>query len=310
VTQWFSVKELMAYSGLSRKTIYNLIYKKQIPFQRISEKRVQFDKDEIRIWLETRKLEKKPTPVIGPEIPGYLTEKIIENAQDKTALQSGLSKYINNKAMSFILGSVALIAIGGWIGQFLTMKSVRDLSIPSQMQGQSQEKEAKLRLGPAKYALKEGLSGGDFKTALDDISNIQLEGEARTNLIRPLLLSSLKNSGDYSTRSKTIDIIKPQVDDPEIKETLINIIKNDRDPAIRMKAVTALSRHIHDRDVKKAFLQRMEDEENDIVRFKILDVIAKDIDVEVIKTMDRIKNRITDKLIKSRIENLIKTVKA
>ena len=53
-----TVKELAAYANLSHQTIYNLVCQNKIPFRRVSEKKVQFEKDEIDVWLKKRDLEK------------------------------------------------------------------------------------------------------------------------------------------------------------------------------------------------------------------------------------------------------------
>jgi predicted DNA-binding transcriptional regulator AlpA len=54
-----TVKDLSSFAELAPKTIYNLVYSNQIPFERISEKRVVFDEDKIREWLDQRKIESK-----------------------------------------------------------------------------------------------------------------------------------------------------------------------------------------------------------------------------------------------------------
>ncbi len=53
-----TVKELAVYANLSPQTIYNLVCQNKIPFKRVSEKKVQFEKDEIDVWLKQRDLDK------------------------------------------------------------------------------------------------------------------------------------------------------------------------------------------------------------------------------------------------------------
>jgi excisionase family DNA binding protein len=53
-----TVKELAVYVNLSPQTIYNLVCQNKIPFKRVSEKKVQFEKDEIDAWLKQRNLDK------------------------------------------------------------------------------------------------------------------------------------------------------------------------------------------------------------------------------------------------------------
>lgn len=53
-TRLLKVKEAAEYLGLSKSTIYNLIKRKQIPFVRLTEKRIMLRESDIRKWVESR----------------------------------------------------------------------------------------------------------------------------------------------------------------------------------------------------------------------------------------------------------------
>jgi excisionase family DNA binding protein len=51
---WFDIKELSAYLKIKEKTLYSFVSKGLIPHYRIA-KLVRFRKDEIDLWMETKR---------------------------------------------------------------------------------------------------------------------------------------------------------------------------------------------------------------------------------------------------------------
>ncbi len=283
------VKEVSEYTKLSQQTIYNLVCTKKIPHKRISARKVVFDEEKIARWMRKR-----------------------ENKKDKKAkLSLILLAVFSKKRIAYSLGALVIFALGCLSGFNYYRNHSR---LPEKM-------AAGEPLDIKSLVDNQKIVGVDFKmislnedkvdVKLNYLSDRELQDTVSSNRMKPLLEYALFNAkGEYAEKAKTIDIVTKYTADPDIKKMLLRVMTFDKNAAIRMKAVTVLSRIIHDRDVKKAFLQRMENEENEIVRFKILDVIAKIIDQDVLKTMERIKDKDTDKIIKSRIENLIKAFKA
>jgi excisionase family DNA binding protein len=52
-----TVEEVAAYTGLSKKHIYNLTSRSEIPHYKPRNKRVYFDREEIDRWMLTNKKE-------------------------------------------------------------------------------------------------------------------------------------------------------------------------------------------------------------------------------------------------------------
>ena len=283
------VKEVSAYTKLSQQTIYNLVCMKRIPHKRISARKVVFDEEEIARWMRKREGQK---------------EKKIKPGQI-------LRNIFFKKGMAYSFGIVVIFALGCLSG----IKYHRNHSAIPEKAALGEALDIKSLIDKQKIVgvdFKMGpIDEGKVEVKLNILSDRELRDTVNSDKIRPLFEYALFNGdGKYSEKAKTIDIVNNYIADPEIKKMLIRVMNSDKNMAIRMKAVTVLSRIIYERDVKKAFLQRMENEENDIVRFKILDVIAKVVDEDVLRTMERIKDKDKDKIIKARIDNLLKTFKA
>lgn len=52
--QWLSVVELSQYLGLKKSTVYQYVYRKQIPYKKIpGSRKLIFSKNEIDSWIES-----------------------------------------------------------------------------------------------------------------------------------------------------------------------------------------------------------------------------------------------------------------
>jgi len=51
-----NVDELAAYLGVSHQSLRHMVHRRQIPFIRLGERRIRFDLDEIRTWLDDQRV--------------------------------------------------------------------------------------------------------------------------------------------------------------------------------------------------------------------------------------------------------------
>jgi len=294
------VKELTSYANLSRQTIYNLVSTKKIPFRRISEKKVVFDRNEIDEWLKSREQKKK-------ELRRHKRKKSKPQKAhvDEQYKEKSPKRLFKLKPLLVYSITVVLCIVFGGIGGFFYFKSrVHSLDISASSkylvdlallieQGKLENIEVSIP-----YLEKEMV-----RIRLDRISNIEFSGKVLSSPIKPLLIRTLKiEKEDYALKSKAIDIIKPYIDDPKIREALIYVTKKEEDPSIRMKAVTVLAKVASLEDVKEALLDRLINDENIGIRFKSLEVIEKIVDEEIITVLEKIKKEEKDKIIKTKVE--------
>lgn len=279
-----NVKEVASYAHLSTKTVYNLVYSKKIPFQRISEKKVIFHKDLIDKWLHNRKIEQNWKS---------------EARKSKTRKDKNVFTRFRLNYLMYVIGLILVFSLG-WMGNFLTQNRPRNESFDVK----SLIDEAKLGDLQINQSF---LEKDKIKIKLDYMSNIEFKGDIESAPIKPLLVYTLeKGNGDYATKSKTIDIIKPFVDDSEIYKALIHVMKNDESPALRMKAATVLTKVARMEDVKEAILDRLKNDDNEAVRFKALEIVETIVDEQILVALENLKEREKSDLIRNRAELILK----
>ena len=138
-----------------------------------------------------------------------------------------------------------------------------------------------------------------------------MEGEAQSDSIMPFLIYSLKNGdNDYATRSQTIDIVKPYVQEKSIRDVLIYVMKTDKSPAMRMKTLTVLSKAARIQEVKEAILDRLKNDENEGVRFRALKIIEEIIDAQTLSALAKVKEHDQNKVIRDRANFVYKKYSA
>jgi len=307
------VKEVASYTNLSPKTIYNLVYSKQIPFKRISEKKVIFFKDDINGWLRRRKKEKFKKEVRNSKRlkDEHKKIKIKTNEEKATIIKTLFASFHHNNKLYFIVSF--LIFSLGWMGNYLYYKAKNYSSnfYIATKKSDSESFDIESLIEQAKLSDLQincsFLEKDKIDIKLDYISNIELKGNVKSTHIKPLLVYALKNGkGDYATKSKTIDIIKPFVDDKKIRKALIHMIKNDENPALRMKAVTVLTKVAKTEEVKEAILDRLKNDKNEVVRFKALEIVEKIVDEQIITALENIKEKDKSSIIRNRAELVLK----
>ena len=332
-------KELSSYANFSLQTIYNLVHTNQIPYHRVSKKRAVFYKDEIDEWLKTRKRKIRRAKPIPVREPGPDHDAKADSGAEEATLPNLPSMLIPPRPLppplylppsephrsvlrsAFIRRTAVLLFIAaGWGGAFLYFHDRAASDSPSDA------KRASADSIPA--AEPKGSSHGvmDLTTLMEQerpgkidvripsteselaevhlkrVSDIELQSEG-ASLIKPLLVQALKDgSGDYASRSKTIDFIRPYADDPKIQEAIIHLARNEKDPAIRLKAVTVLDKFADSDAVKDVLLDRLLNDTSKGIRFKALEIIEKNMDRRSIQVIEKMKDREPDESIRNKAQ--------
>jgi excisionase family DNA binding protein len=301
--QRFSVKELAAYAHLSRQTIYNLVSTKRIPYSRISEKKVVFDKDEIDDWLRKRGDKKREDrgPRINASVPQVAYFK--EQTEYKTQARPPRAR----PPFAPILIVSFLIALGWGGGFFYYRSKIHSIDISDSRQNQidlaSLIREGKI----GSIDVRAGAPGREgVQVRLDQITEIEVQGSVMSSSLCPVLIQTLKTEReDYALKSKLMDILGAYVNDPKIRKAMIHVVKNDTDPSLRMKALTVLAKLAWSEDVKEALLDRLKNDETPGIRFKSLEIIETILNEEIIAILKSIEKQEKDEIIKNRVEAIL-----
>ncbi len=327
-----NVKEVASYTKLSVGTVYNLVSQKKIPFQRISEKKVSFEKDEIDRWLAERHQGSGENEIINPhDIPQIMeilpetskdgdaiTQTVADDKKDRPAgiqeiILAGRSAGARWLKPALATGLLLAVFFVGWIGSrhfYGVNPSVRPGSASGMIQDVSYRDVESLLANAEISDLQITQAAPDseeVRIKLDESRKIEMKGEAGSRSIMPFLLKALdKGTEDYATRSKTIDVIKPYIEDVKVRQSLLRVMKEDKNPAIRMKALTVLSKAARTGEVKDAILDRLMNDEDEAVRFKSVEILEEIVDAQIASTLLRIKNADKSELVRKRAETVYK----
>ncbi len=328
VNDLMDVGDVSRFTGLSPRTIYNLVSTERIPYQRVNAKKVLFDKNEIDAWMKARRTRRTTT---GPAnssqsataAPQETRSEPVSVSQEKPIVLPGAlprsSKLpdVSPKAVSSVptrrsyllqsglisLALVTIAALGGWL--YLSKSRVPGPSAPS-----SEIIPVNLNADLARINyldfVPEGTAGteagGTVQIKLEYLSKpMEVRGQVQSPQIKSLLIGALKKQDEeYSIKSKSIDIVQPYYADPEIRAVLLSILARDKDPVIRMKAMTVLSKIAGNREIKSALIDRLKNDVNVGVRYKALELIEKDVDDEILGLLRILKDKETNRIIRDR----------
>ena len=330
-TKW-GVKEVAAHTHLSKKTIYNLVFTKKIPFERVSERKVVFCKEDIDRWLDQRiektlEVKRKKQEEFGQQEiskSGSLVS-ILGDSEEKTFAEfktSGESDGIANskkridrqpafKRRTFQNFFVIAVLFGmGWLGRtlfegqkgissaFPEIKKKEIVDIKSLLENSN--------IGDIQINDSE-LERDKVNIKLNNISGMVLESEVNSSPVQSLLVNILKNQqGDLAARSKAIDILEPHLKNDDVREALIKTIENDSNPSIRMKAASVLGKTAKMKDVKGALLKILKEDGNEAVRFKALEILEGIVDSEIIGVLKSLNRNEKDESIRHRSDLILK----
>ncbi len=325
------------YCGLAKRTIYNMVSTGRIPYRRLSEKRVIFNKEDIDIWLKKRqeaKRQKKPlSNILDEERYGDLLTRKEAPVPEKT--ERGLSGTEKDPRPAEIMqpataaagpkppvlmrlnalqvGVLGLFLIlVGWGGGILFVKTIINTNKEKSM---AQAFSYAIEIAP--MVGKATINSIDFDQMADEKGNIrltldyhskavELEGSASDPRIEPFLVTSLmKENEGYAIKLKIIDAVQNRVISPEIQKALVHAVAQEKDPIIRLKAMTVLAKHMDSKEVREALLDRFKNDENTGIRYKALELIESHLDEDVLSIIKRALMKESAQIIKNKAKAII-----
>ena len=304
-----TVKETAAYTNFAPQTIYNLVSTQKIPFKRISPKKVLFDKGEIDKWLFERNKEQQPEGKEKSlaEKDALISERILKSRKKANFLQ--LFRPRGQKKLTYVV-PMTLMFLVGWAACFYFYQLKRGSENPSpEIVARKLSENLKLDLLKDDTEIRDinvvptSLDMNEVQIKLGHLSNVEFKGEAHSDLIMPFLLYVLKSEKEnYATKSKTIDVVKPYVDDEKIRTVLIQLMKNDKNPSIRMKSLAILSKVAQSDEVKEAILDRLIHDGDETLRFRALEALESIVDAKILSALLQVKREDGSEIVRNRAE--------
>jgi HEAT repeats/Putative zinc-finger len=95
--------------------------------------------------------------------------------------------------------------------------------------------------------------------------------------IRRVLAYVIGHGGQFddSVRLDSIDALRPEADDPQVREAMSEALRHDPNPAVRLRAIEALRGVGSAPDVQSAILGALSDDDNSGVRIKALNTLLE-----------------------------------
>lgn len=95
--------------------------------------------------------------------------------------------------------------------------------------------------------------------------------------IRHVLAYVIGHGGQFddSVRLQSIDALRPEADDPQVREAMSEALRHDPNPAVRLRAIEALRDAGSAADVQSAILGALSDDDNSGVRIQALNSLLE-----------------------------------
>lgn len=305
-----TVKEVASYTGYSPNTIYNFVFYKKIPFERISQKKVVFYKDRIDRWLEDKKQD-KAKEAASDWIQDVLEDRRRKNEEDVAAPPEEKKREGFRRTLIYPILVVAAFIVGVLINPWPRREQTKEsaVSLGESKKAASGMKDVinQAKISGIQISPVASPEDNTVKVRLDNVSNIELNGEATSDVILPILERTLKaKEDDYANKATALDVVQPYASNESITKTLIFVLANDENPAIRMKTLSILEKEARKNFVKDAILDCIKKDANEAVRFRALEVLEKVMDQQVIDVLSGIKERDESLLLRKRADALYK----
>jgi hypothetical protein len=236
-----------------------------------------------------------------------ISERILRSRKRGNVLR--LFKGIERKKLSFVIPMI-LVFLSGWAACFYFYQLKKGSDYPSpEIVARKLSENLKMDLLKDDTEIKDinvvptSLDMNEVQIKLGHLSNVEFKGEAHSDLIMPFLLYVLKSEKeDYATKSKTIDVVKPYVEDEKIRTVLIQLMKNDKNPSIRMKSLAILSKVAQSNEVKEAILDRLIRDSDETLRFRALEALENIVDAKILSALLKVKKEDGSEILRNRAD--------
>jgi hypothetical protein len=104
-----------------------------------------------------------------------------------------------------------------------------------------------------------------------------LQGTPDDTEIRRVLAYVIGHGGQFddSVRIDSIDALRPEADDPQVRAAMSEALRHDPNPAVRLRAIQALREAAPAADVQSAILGALSDDDNSGVRIQALNTLLE-----------------------------------
>ncbi len=151
---------------------------------------------------------------------------------------------------------------------------------------------------------------GQVQISFDEVRRQTLSGKLQDPRIQNFLIFAAKSYNNPGVRMDTIDILKEQAGQRQIRDTLLYVVENDRNPGVRLKALEGLKQYAQDQEVRKALIRVLTSDNNPGMRVQAIDLLAVSRDRDLIGVLQDVANREENNYVRMRCQSALRDMNA
>ncbi len=152
-------------------------------------------------------------------------------------------------------------------------------------------------------------SAGRVQIAFDETRRKVISGSTDDEKIRRLLLAAAHEE-NAAVRVESVDLLKGQAAEAEVRDALLNAVAHDSNDGVRLKALEGLKPFAADPVVSKTLAQVLLADRNDAVRMQVVDLLVARRDDSTVGVLQNVVQREGNSYVRLKCEKALKDMNA
>ncbi|HTX39532.1 MAG TPA: HEAT repeat domain-containing protein [Bryobacteraceae bacterium] len=152
-------------------------------------------------------------------------------------------------------------------------------------------------------------NGGRVQIAFDETHRKVVSGNMDDENIRRLLLAAAHEQ-NAAVRVESVDLLKGQAAEAEVRDALLNAVAHDSNDGVRLKALEGLKPFAADPAVSKTLAQVLLTDHNDAVRMQVVDLLVARRDDSTVGVLQNVVQREENNYVRLKCEKALKDMNA
>lgn len=129
---------------------------------------------------------------------------------------------------------------------------------------------------------------GGVDLVVEEVRQKTLSGRVEDDSIRSMLLAAAADPSDPGLRVRSLDVLKDSSEQSDVRRALLRALAWDSNPGVRLKAIEGLRPFARDPDTRRVLAQVLLQDDNPGVRTQAVDMLANDVEIDVIGTLQEV----------------------
>jgi hypothetical protein len=196
-------------------------------------------------------------------------------------------------------GAMLMIAIGFFGARFVPAGSVPWLGGA----GETEPVMSRVRfVSPAE-------SGG-VRVVMEETRQREFTGHLNDQRVRQALLAAVSDPADPGLRVESMELLKNQGQQDDVKAALLNALRADTNSGVRLKALEGLKPYSREPEVRTVLAQVLLSDDNPGVRTQAIDLLIQSDEPDVAGVLQKLLEREENSYVRSRSQRALAEMKA